>query len=204
MKTSFQKITFVLAGMLIGATITSPANAACGNLSKVATLHRQSWDLGISQPASLLNISDREDPIVGMWHVTFTGEGNADPSLNGAPIDNALVVWHRDKTEIMNSSRPAQDGNFCLGIWEKTGRFTYKLNHLPWAGNDPENAPSGIGNPEGAAQIVEEITLGPDCDHYTGRFTLDAYDPSGNPTTHIVGVIKATRVTVNTKAKDLL
>ena len=64
MKTSFQKITFVLAGVLIGATITaSPANAACGNLGKVATLHRQWWDLGISQPASLLNICDREDSV---------------------------------------------------------------------------------------------------------------------------------------------
>jgi hypothetical protein len=75
---------------------------------------------------------------------------------------------------------------------------------MPWAGNDPANAPSGIGNPQGGAQIVEHITLRPDCNHYTGRFTLDAYDPSGNPTAHIVGVISATRVTVNTKVKDLL
>jgi hypothetical protein len=204
MKTSFKQITLALVVVLIGITLTTTANAACGNIDKPAALHRQSWDLGVLQPG-LLNISDRDaDPIVGMWHVTFTGKGNADSSLNGAPIDNAMVVWHPDGTEIMNSNRPAQDGNFCLGIWEKTGRFTYKLNHMPWQGNDPENAPSGIGNPQGAAQIIQQITLGPDCDHYSGTFTLDAYDPSGNPTAHIVGVIKATRVTVNTKVKDLL
>jgi hypothetical protein len=188
------------------AAFSATANAACGTVDKPATLHRQSWDLGVLQPGSLLQISDRDaDPIVGMWHVTFTAQGNgADGPPDGAPIDNAMVVWHPDGTEIMNSNRPAQDGNFCLGVWEKTGRFSYKLNHMPWQGNDTENAPSGIGNPQGAVQILEEITLGPDRNHYRGCFTLDAYDPSGNQVAHIVGVIKATRVTVSTKVKDLL
>ncbi len=31
-------------------------------------------------------------------------------------VDNAFVQWHSDGTEIMNSRRPAQDGNFCLGV----------------------------------------------------------------------------------------
>jgi hypothetical protein len=115
-----------------------------------------------------------------------------------------MVVWHSDGTEIMNSDRPAQDGNFCLGVWEKTGRLTYKLNHMPWAGNDTTNAPSGIGNPSGAVQIIEEVTLSPDGKHYAGTFTLDAYDTSGNPVAHIVGLVAATRVTVNTKVSDLL
>jgi hypothetical protein len=203
MNTRFKQLTFALVVVMIGATFTTAANATCGTLDKPATLHRQSWDFGVLQPGSLLTISDSQDPIVGMWHVTFTAKGNAEGPPDGTPIDNAMVVWHPDGTEIMNSNRAAQDGNFCLGVWEKTGRNTYKLNHMPWQGNDTENAPSGIGNPEGAAQIVEQITLA-DCDHYSGRFTLDAYDPSGNPTAHIVGVIKATRVTVNTNVKDLL
>jgi len=204
MNTRFKQLTFALVVVLIGATFTATANATCGAVDKPATLHRQSWGLGISQPASLLEISDRDaDPIVGMWHVTFTAEGNTEGPPDGTPIDNAMVVWHPDGTEIMNSNRPAQDGNFCLGVWEKTGRNTYKLNHMPWQGNDTENSPSGIGNPQGAVQIMEHITL-TDCDHYSGRFILDAYDPSGNPVAHIVGVIKATRVTVNTKVKNLL
>lgn len=204
MNPRFKQLTFAFAVVLIGATFTATANAACGTVDKPATLHRQSWDLGVLQP-SLLNISDRDaDPIVGMWHVTFTAKGNgSEGPPDGTPIDNAMVVWHPDGTEIMNSNRPAQDGNFCLGVWEKTGRNTYKLVHIPWQGNDTENAPTGIGNPQGAVQIAEQITLG-DCDHYSGRFTLDAYDPSGNNVAHIVGVIKATRVTVNTKVKDLL
>ena len=205
MQTGFKKITLALSVVAIAATLTSTASAACGNFDKPATLHRQSWDLGVLEPGSLLQISDRDsDPIVGMWHVTFTAKGNAEGPPDGTPIDNAMVVWHPDGTEIMNSNRPAQDGNFCLGVWERTGRSSYTLNHIPWQGNDTENAPSGIGNPQGGAQIVEQITLGSDCDHYSGWFTLDAYDTSGNNVAHIVGVIKATRVTVNTKVKNLL
>lgn len=58
-----------------------------------------------------------EDPIVGMWKVAFLAKGNTglDAPPDGTPIDSAIVQWHADGTEIMNSGRPAQDGNFCLG-----------------------------------------------------------------------------------------
>jgi hypothetical protein len=167
-------------------------------------LEPQSWN---GQSAFFLPISASasDDRIVGMWHVTFTAQGNGEAGPpDGTPIDNSVVVWHADGTEIMNSDRPAQDGNFCLGVWVKTGKSKYKLNHMPWAGNDTSNAPSGIGNPQGGAQIVEDITLSRDGNHYTGRFRLDAYDTSGNNVAHIVGVISATRVTVNTNIKHLL
>jgi hypothetical protein len=186
------------------AGVTTAANAACGDFKTGAKLHQQSWDFGSARPASLVLTSDNADPVVGMWHVTFTARGNESGPPDGTPIDNAMVVWHSDGTEIMNSDRPAQDGNFCLGVWEKTGRLTYKLNHMPWAGNDTTNAPSGIGNPSGAVQILEEVMSSPDGKHYAGTFTLDAYDTSGNPVAHIVGLVAATRVTVNTKVSDLL
>ena len=84
--------------------------------------------------------------IVGMWHTVFTGQTLNGASFSGV-VDNAVLVFHSDGTEIMNSSRPAQDGNFCLGVWERTGRFRYQVNHIAWQGNDPSNAPSGIGLP---------------------------------------------------------
>lgn len=144
--------------------------------------------------------------IVGMWHVVFTahsvnGEAIPDP---GAVIDNAVVVLHADGTEIMNSSRPAQDGNFCLGVWKKTGRFNYFLNHIPWQGNDPTGGPGGIGNPAGGAQILEQITLSPDGNHYSGAFTETAYDPAGNIEVSFTGTLSATRITTGTKFTDLL
>jgi hypothetical protein len=104
----------------------------------------------------------------------------------------------------MNSVRPPQDGDFCMGVWEHTGTFKYKLNHFAWFGNDTTNAPSGIGNPQGPAQLVETITLCPDGNHYEGRFTLTATNTSGEVTVTIQGSIKGTRITTSTTIKDLL
>jgi len=168
-------------------------------------LRPQSWQgTDSSQSGLLLNIADTSDPIVGMWHATFTAWGNQPGPPDGTPIDNALVTWHSDGTELMNSARPAQDGNFCMGVWKKTGQNTYKLNHIAWLANDTTNAPSGIGNPSGPTRFVEEIKVSPDGNHYTGKFTLDAYDTAGNLVAHLVGVISATRITVSTTVPELL
>jgi hypothetical protein len=139
-----------------------------------------------------------------MWHVTFTAKGNEQGPPDGTPIDNALVVWHSDHTEIMASDRPPQDGNFCMGVWEKTGKSKYTLNHIPWLNNDTANAPSGVGNPTGPVRIIENVTLSPDGKHFTGTFILNAHDLSGNLIAHITGVLSGTRVTVNTTVPDLL
>jgi hypothetical protein len=202
MKSAFTRLTLALGILLIGTLLSGKSFSACADYGK-PKVQPQSWN-GQSSLFLPISASASDDRIVGMWHVTFTAEGNEAGPPDGTPIDNAMVVWHNDGTEIMNSNRPAQDGNFCLGVWEKIGKSRYKLSHIPWQGNDTANAPSGIGNPTGAAQIVEEVTLSADCKHYTGTFTLDAYDTSGNSTAHIVGVITGTRVTVDTRIKDLL
>ncbi|MGA9509251.1 MAG: hypothetical protein WBV55_11595 [Candidatus Sulfotelmatobacter sp.] len=208
MKTLHKKMTLAVGIILIGTILTAKANAACGGVGKSnAMLHSQSWQgSGSFHPGSLRLISDSEvDPIVGMWHVTFTAEGNTGPDAppDNTPIDNALVVWHSDKTEIMNSARPPQDGDFCMGVWEKTGKSTYKLNHFAWLANDTTNAPSGIGNPSGPTRIVEDVILGPDGNRFVGTFTLNAYDTSNKRVAHIIGVIKGTRITVNTPESSL-
>jgi hypothetical protein len=197
LKTKILVLAFV-SSCLLAAT----AHAGCGD-SKT-TLRRQSWTGSQSDPTSLVLVHDDADPIVGMWHVTFTAKGNELGPPDGTPIDNALVTWHSDGTELMNSARPPQDGNFCMGIWKKAGKNTYKLNHFAWLANDTANAPSGIGNPQGPTRIFEEVTLSPDGKHYTGTFTLDAYDTDGNQVAHIVGVIAGTRITLHTTVPDLL
>jgi hypothetical protein len=201
MKTSFQKMIVVLLMIVAGAMLATNANAECLNIGKSrATIHHQSWQQsGAFQDGSLLMISDRDgDSIVGMWHVILTAKGNAEGPPDGTPLDNALAVWHSDKTEIMNSARPPQDGNFCMGVWEKTGRSTYKLNHFAWLGNDTANAPSGIGNPSGPTHIVQNVILSRDGNHYEGTFAVDVYDTSNNVVAHVTGVLSATRITVNT------
>jgi hypothetical protein len=177
------------------------AHAVCGDMGG---LHRQSWKGSHFDSASLLLVGEDHDPIVGMWHVTFAAKGNEVGPPDGAPIDNALISWHSDGTELMNSARPPQDGNFCMGVWKRTGHNQYKLNHFAWLANDSANAPSGIGNPAGPVRLYEEITLSPDGKSYTGNFTLDAYDATGNPVAHIVGTISATRIDLDTTVADLL
>jgi hypothetical protein len=210
MNTIFKKLAVVLGVALMGSLMTATASAACGNTQPAkpgASLKPQSWHGQNYFGASLLFASENNsnDPIVGMWHVSFTAKGNSsDGPPDNTPIDNALVVWHSDGTEIMTSARPPQDGDICLGVWEKTGRCQYKLNHLPWLANDTTNAPTGIGNPTGPTRIVVNVVLSPDGNHYTGTFTLDAYDTSGNPTAHIIDVISGKRITLETTVGDLL
>jgi hypothetical protein len=193
-------------GVVLSMTMLSVwASAACGDANKSgANLYRQSWQGSDPLLPSLLKVLGDTDPIVGLWHVTFTAQGNAGGPPDGTAIDNALATWHSDRTEIMNSARPPQDGDFCMGVWKKTGTNTYKLNHFAWFANDTANAPSGIGNPTGPTRILQQITLSANGKHYSGTFALDAYDTSGTQVAHIVGVIAATRITINTTVPSLL
>jgi hypothetical protein len=205
MKLKLSKISLALGIILMGTLSSGKASAGCGDFTKIKarpSFLPQSWS---RQTGSLLRVDDDgKATIVGMWHATFTADTQNESPIPNTVIDNALVVWHRDKTEIMNSARPPQDGNFCMGVWEKTGKSTYKLNHFAWLANDTANAPYGIGNPSGPTHIVEEITLSPDGMHYSGSFTLTAYDTSGHVAVSFTGAIAATRITVQTTVEDLL
>ena len=168
------------------------ALAQCGQPAKLvhpASWHPQDGNVHLMRAALSSAQVDGDEQygaaIVGMWHVTFTAKTMNGASIPDTVIDNALVVWHSDKTEIMNSGRPPQDGDFCMGVWEHTRNSNkYKLNHFAWGGNAfPTDPPTEIGPPAGPTHIVEEVTLSPDGDHYTGPFTLDAYDTSGNTST---------------------
>ena len=205
------KWMLTIAASIIGLALACVPNAqaACGGVT-LPQAHPSSFQLQ-SGSARLLRTEfpDQGAPsIIGMWHVTFTSHGSDSDLPEGAPVDNALVVWHGDNTEIMNSYRPPQDGDFCMGVWKQTGRYTYKLNHFAWFANsyDPTSplSWSEIGPAQGPTHITEEITLSPDGTQYSGTFTLDAYDTSGNPSVHIVGVLSGTRITMDTTVPGLL
>jgi hypothetical protein len=200
------KVLVCTVGALCFALSGAPrAMAACGSLN-LPSAHPAEWHQQFGKARFLLTAKDSDDDgaIVGMWHVKFTAQ-----TVNGTPIpdtviDNALVVWHSDNTEIMNSGRPPQDGDFCMGVWERAGHRSYNLNHFAWGGNTfPNNPPVPIGDPAGPTRIVEHVTLDSDGDRYTGTFSLDAYDTSGNLAMSFTGVITATRITINTAVNDL-
>jgi len=201
MKTICKMLRAGLGFVLIGAFLTAMAAAQCG--SPRTKLHKQAWRVG--DPTALLTqAADTEEPIVGMWHVMFTAEGNSEGPPNGTPIDNAIIVWHGDGTEIMNSGRPPQDGDFCMGIWKKVARNKYRVNHFAWGGNDTTNAPTGIGNPTGPTRIIEAVTVSADGNCLSGTFSLSASDTTGKTTAFIIGTITGTRVTMETTIPELL
>ncbi len=133
--------------------------------------------------------------IVGFWKFTEVAEGNgAIP--DGSTVDAGFAQWHSDGTEIMNSSRPPATQSFCLGVWRKTGGATYSLNHfaLSW---------DLSGHFVGPANIREDVKVGHGGQTYTGTFTIDQFDQSGNVIAHITGDVTATRITVNTTPAEI-
>jgi hypothetical protein len=192
-------------GALVFAWAMMPsALAQCGMPTKLAK--PAAWDPQTSGAHVVRTGSDEDMSIVGMWHVIFTAKTSNKQDIPDTVVDDALSLWHADKTEIMNSMRPPQDGNFCLGVWEQTGKNRYYLNHFPWFSNQfPNNTNNGIGMPVGPTHITETITVGPDCNHFTGTFTLDAYDTTGKTILQsFTGVLTGTRVTTSTTVPDLL
>lgn len=197
------------AGALVLALATVPgAWAECGLPTKL--VKPTSWQpaYGAANPSLVWADFDDDGPsIVGMWHVIFTAQtSNGQAIPGGAVIDNSVVVWHGDRTEIMNSSRSAQDGNFCLGVWERTGERSYLLNHIPWQGNvfDPSVPPETVGPPQSGAQLIEKVLLSPDGNSYTGSFTLRAYSSTGTIYQTFTGSLSAKRITPTTPFTDLL
>jgi hypothetical protein len=216
MKVTGQAIA-IFSAILFGTAFVSYAGAECGSSP---TFHPApaSWRLLGPSPGTVhfaatsyspgfrtVSDNDADDqPIVGMWHVLTIAKGNGGGPSDGTVLDDALIVYHSDKTEITVSGRPPQDGNVCMGVWEKTAKSRYAVNHITWGGYDTTNAPAGIGNPTGPTRIISKIVVNPDGKHFVGTFSLTAHDTSGNVNGHLIGVLKGTRVTVNTTVGDLL
>lgn len=142
---------------------------------------------------------DRDEPsVVGLWRSILISEGTPGVK-DGTQLEQGLTQWHRDHTEIDNNgSNPPISGSFCLGVWEKVGERTYKINHfpLPWD-------PTGTAF-LGPANYRAEVTLSADGKHYQGHFTLDQYESTGKMVIgHAQGIVKATRITIDTTVGDV-
>jgi hypothetical protein len=181
------KIVVVAALTLAFGSVLAPAaRASCVSLDEQGGA---GWRLAPSSvPAGglglLLQAGAAETSIVGFWRVDFTAQGDTEP------FDSAYVQWHSDGTEIMNSSRDPRTQSFCLGVWKKTGPFTYTLKHLAMSWD-------GAGHPVGPATILENVTLALHGDMFTGTFTLTQYAMDGTtvlPPTPIAGTLAGTRI----------
>lgn len=208
MKSICKTLTLTIATIAFGAALVPLASAGCGNPFQdagKAHVSPQSWDEQDDfGGVSLLLASDHDSDVsmVGMWHVLFTAKGNEGAGLppDGAPVDNALSTWHRDGTELTVSSRVPATGDVCQGVWEKTGRRHYKLNHFGIS-FDPATDPN---NPLGFANIRQNIILSENGKTFVGTFTIQQYDQTGNLLVEIKGLLSGTRVGMKTSVSDLL
>jgi hypothetical protein len=116
--------------------------------------------------------------IVGLWFIQF--------SSGGYIVDQAFDVWHSDGTEILNDYTNPIEDNVCLGVWTQTGQ-TYKLKHPSWTFDTS-------GNLTGTAIIGETVTVDAESNTFSGTYTIDLFDTSGNPVGQYNGTVKAARV----------
>jgi hypothetical protein len=206
MKGLIHAVSIVFAMLVLACFTAANVNAQCGGAdghlasnTASAMLMRSAAKASKTGAAQGQQVNDGAPAgslIVGFWHVTFISKGTGFIP-DGTVVDMGFSQWHSDGTEILNSSRPPATSNFCLGVWEKTGPSSFKLNHFALSSDLN-------GNMIGPANIRENITLGPQGTTYAGTFSIDQYDTSGNLLAHIVGEVKATRITVDTKISDIL
>ena len=195
---NFQSMVAAFCAVVLALTVAPVASAQCGGLR---SLH-SGWHPQLLTPgqARLITAGLEADPdherrdedIVGFWHVKFISEGS-EGIPDGTEVDAGYSQWHSDGTEIMNSGgRSPITSNFCLGVWEKVEHCRYKLNHFATAWD------AAGEHLIGPANIREDVTVHPDHDHFSGTFTIDQYDESGNKLAHVVGKITGVRIKVGT------
>jgi hypothetical protein len=196
-------ITGTLAMVSLAIGLVTEASAGCVNLPgfKADAFQPISWQrTGEFGPGSPLLVADRDDSadgIVGFWRVTYVSKGS--PSLpDGTVLLDGFQQWHSDRTEIhYDAQAPAAQGNVCFGIWKKTGRSHYTMNHFFQNWDPTDNSLQARG------QIREEIDLDRSGDEHFGTVTVDGYDPTGNFLFRQQGTVHATRITMKTDLKDL-
>jgi len=207
MKVTHRAVTTTLSAAVVGMLLV-PAASACAmgqppaaplaigqlmqdsrNPLELATSAGLARDLSIAATA-------KSPSIVGMWSFQFISLGNTtrSPSIaDGTQLNFGYTQFHSDETEILNAGArsPAQE-NFCLGVWQQTGNFTYQVNHFAL------NYDATTGTLLGRIIVIEMITVSPGGTALSGTFVETVYDTKGNQTDHLTGQVTAQRITVDT------
>jgi hypothetical protein len=200
MKSGNWKIVPALSVLVLATMFAPYAHAGCGLYSPAP--HAASWQPQITSPRlvlAALAIDDdaakpHEPSIVGTWKEKWIAEaGSSSEFPVGSEFDASYSQWHSDGTEInVSGLRPPPTGEVCLGEWIKTGARTYQLNHF---GVSYDSTGTILIGP---ARIQQWLTLDPDGDATSGKFTVVQWDESGNVLAHVQGNVTGTRVTMET------
>jgi hypothetical protein len=189
MKQFLRVATTALGVLVLSVAFVPNALAGCGNTpGSVGALNANLLSSGKSASASANGAAQPAgSDIVGMWEIELVAKNIPNAPPEGIVIDHGYSQWHSDGTEIMNSSRSPATGNFCLGVWKRTGASTYSLTHRVLSFN-PD------GTPEGPGSLHEVVTVDRSGNTLSGTFTFDQFDTLGNLKVHLEGVVRATRI----------
>ena len=200
MKSGNWNIVPALSALVLAAMFAPAAHAGCGLYTPVR--HPASWQPQIASPRlvlAALAIDDEAAPpheptIVGTWKEKWIAEAGSSAEFPvGSEFDASYTQWHSDGTEInVSGLRAPLTGDVCLGEWIRTGARTYQLNHF---GVSYDNTGTILVGP---ARVQQWLTLAPNGDSTTGKFTVVQYDESGNVLAHVNGNVTGTRVTMET------
>jgi hypothetical protein len=198
MKSGNWKVVPALSALVFAAMVAPAAHAGCGLYTPVP--HAASWQPQIASPRLVLAALTIDDEaaaphgpsIVGTWKEHWISEGS-EGITDGTEVDAGYASWHSDGTEInVSGLRAPLTGDVCLGVWIRTGARTYQLNHFGIS-YDPTGA-----HLVGPARIQQWLTIDPDGDATSGKFTIDQWDEAGNLLGHVQGKVIGTRVTMET------
>lgn len=184
--------------VVLGAMSSQIAVAQCGSVAKKTSFqtrafaYRGGFSLASyarpgSQTSSEADEDDRSgqglEPLVGLWKVSMV-----DESHNYS--DKSYIAFHSDFTEFQNSERTPSTGAVCQGVWEKTGRSTYRVNHYALGYADNVNLTNVI-------RIRESIRVDRSRKTFSGEFIEDIYDTAHHFIVEFKGPMTGTRVTID-------
>jgi hypothetical protein len=213
---SFKRWTVGVALVLAVAAFVSQAHAGCLDYKP---MKKVSWETPGDYFGSmkLVNVSETDDwsqgeweptvhraPIVGLWEFKYISKGNKE-TLNipdGAIVDGGITLWYADGNEnTVSGVRDPATGDVCLGVWKRTGDWTYELNHIGLSWDPAKHVYSG------PAFIKQYVTLAEDRTSYSGTFTISQLKPDGKTLALpavIKGTIVATRIDIKTDTFEVL
>jgi hypothetical protein len=126
---------------------------------------------------------DSNITLLGLWKkIYFAG---------GVLNDVGFAQFNGGGTELLNDTAPPNWGsNFCMGAWKRVGARSYDLVHTFFVFDSPAQKPTAIGIER------SHLIVGADGNTFTGTWTQDNYDFSGNVLAgfHVDGTIIGTRI----------
>ena len=175
---------------------SSLANAQCGSPAKKTSLNSQPLRHGRYLKTASFTTDDQDrdrwgddrdksglEPIVGLWKISFVDK---DKDYT----DTGYAAWHSDFTEFQNSEKAPSTGAVCQGVWEKSGRRTYRLNHYALGYTDGVTLSNIV-------RIREEVVVNESGNKFSGVFITDVYDTNHNLLVEFKGPITGKRVTMD-------